>query len=82
MLDLLRDPTRRIIGIKQVHKQIEKDNVQCVFVAKDAEERVLKTLLEACERMNIPIRRDHNMIELGRACGIDVGAAAVAVRNQ
>ncbi|MFA6849474.1 MAG: ribosomal L7Ae/L30e/S12e/Gadd45 family protein, partial [Selenomonadaceae bacterium] len=42
-LETLKDATK-VIGVKQVTKSVNKDNVMCVFLANDADERVLMPL--------------------------------------
>ena len=72
----------RVTGIKQVTKAINKDQVACVFLGANAEERVTKPLKSLCEDKEIPVRADYTMEELGKACLISVKAAAVAVLKQ
>lgn len=69
----------RVIGIKQVTKAINKGQALCVFLAADADGRVINPLKNLCEERGIPMETAHSMGELGRACAIEVGAAAVAV---
>lgn len=72
----------RVIGVKQVTKAIGKDLVSEVFLASDADERVIKTLEAVCQERMIPIQADFTMSELGKACGIEVRAAAAAALKQ
>jgi hypothetical protein len=37
-IDLLRSSKRRLVGVKQTLKALEKEPVRVVFIAKDAEE--------------------------------------------
>jgi large subunit ribosomal protein L7A len=69
----------RVIGIKQVTKAVNKGFVESVFLADDADERVLKPLEELCESKNIEVIKVSAMKDLGQACMIEVGAAAAAV---
>ncbi|SFM33006.1 ribosomal L7Ae/L30e/S12e/Gadd45 family protein [Pelosinus propionicus] len=70
---------KKIVGVKQVTKAVEKELVQVVYIAKDAEQRFVDSLLILCERKKIAIEMTLTMAELGSACSIEVGAAAVAV---
>ena len=72
----------RVIGVKQVTKAIGKDLVSEVFLASDADERVIKTLEAVCQERMIPVQADFTMSELGKACGIEVRAAAAAALKQ
>ncbi|SEJ37388.1 large subunit ribosomal protein L7A [Propionispira arboris] len=69
----------RVIGIKQVTKAVNKGFVESVFLADDADERVLKPLEELCKSKNIEVVKVLAMKDLGQACMIEVGAAAAAI---
>lgn len=71
--------TRKVIGIKQTTKAVEKDAASLVYVANDADERVTRQLRELCTRKGVKIETASSMTELGKACAIEVGAAAVAI---
>ncbi len=77
-LDTLKN-ANRVIGIKQATKAVKRGNVQNVFVADDANDRVVDPLKTLCQEVEIPVEHVETMKELGQACGIEVGAAAVAV---
>lgn len=72
----------RVIGIKQVAKAVKRGNAQEVFVAEDAEAKVVEPLKELCQEQKVPVSTAATMQELGTACGIEVGAAAAAVIGQ
>jgi len=69
----------KVIGIKQSIKAVEKDISLKVYLADDADERMILPLQQACQTQNVPIIGGYSMEELGNACGIDVGAAAVTI---
>ena len=69
----------KVIGIKQSVKAVEKKTAAAVYIADDADVRLISTLQQACRNQEVPAVTGYSMEELGRACGIDVGAAAVAV---
>ncbi len=77
-IDTLKD-ARKVVGAKQTAKAVEKGQASLVFLAEDAESRVVAPLREACARAGVMVQMVPSMIELGKACGIDVGAAAVAI---
>lgn len=77
-LDTLKQ-AQKVIGVKQAVKTVEKDKASKVYMAQDADERVVRSLREACQQNHVPIEMVATMNELGKACGIEVGAAAVAV---
>jgi large subunit ribosomal protein L7A len=68
--------------MKQVKKAIANERVRKVYLACDAEPHVTNPIGELCREYQIELDVRHTMAELGRACEIDVGAAAVAVLVQ
>ncbi|MCE5284394.1 MAG: ribosomal L7Ae/L30e/S12e/Gadd45 family protein [Pelosinus sp.] len=70
---------KKAIGVKQASKAVDKDRTDLVFVAEDADARVVAPLCELCASQNVQIERVATMLMLGKYCGIEVGAAAVAV---
>ena len=70
---------KRVVGIKQTKKALSDGAVRSVLVARDAEERIIAPLVELCERSSVAVTYVDSMKELGSACGIDVGAAVVAL---
>ena len=71
-----------VIGIKQTTRALENKKVSMVYLAKDAEERLLKPIRELCAAKGVPIQEVPSMKELGKACKIQVGAAAVAILDE
>lgn len=68
-----------VIGIKQVSKAVKNDLAKCVYIADDADDRVLSPLKKLCEAKNVEMIFGSSMAELGKSCNIEVGAAAVAL---
>ena len=50
-----------------------------VYLAENADPAVTEPLAVLCQTQGIPLTWVKTMAELGKACGIDVGAAAAAV---
>ncbi len=69
----------KVIGIKQSIKAVGNNIAVTVYFADDADVRVLLPLQQVCQTQKIPIVSGYSMKELGTACGIDVGAAAIAI---
>jgi len=69
------------IGTKQATKMVEQGLAQEVFVAKDADPHVTSKIIALCHKMNIEVTYVDSMKLLGKACGIEVGAAIAAVVN-
>lgn len=69
----------KTVGLKQTQRALEKGLVTRLFIAKDAEPHVLRSVVEWCtnhsvERIEVP-----TMKELGKACGIEVGTAVAGI---
>jgi len=80
MLDeALKKTNSRTVGIKQTLRALEKEKVLRVYVAQDAEKQVVRPVLELCQSKEIEIKEVPTMAELGKACGIEVGAAVAAL---
>ena len=78
-VDRLRAAGNKTVGTKQTLKAVDRGLAQVVFLAEDADERVLQDLLRACQERSVEVVQVESMAELGRACGIEVGAASAAV---
>ena len=76
MPDRLKQIKKKIVGTKQTLKAVEKGRVQVVYIARDAEEHVVRPLVKACQDKGLEIVYLNTMQELGQICGIQIGAAA------
>lgn len=77
--EALRSARRRTVGTKQTAKALERGEVKVVYLAEDADERVIRDIKNMSLKHQIPIVYIDTMIELGKACGIEVGAASAAI---
>ncbi|MDR7482717.1 MAG: ribosomal L7Ae/L30e/S12e/Gadd45 family protein [Armatimonadota bacterium] len=75
----LRAATSRVVGSSQTAKAVVRGLATEVFVAEDADRRVVEPVIRAAAERGVPITEVDSMAALGRACGIAVGAAAAAV---
>lgn len=80
MLDELKT-AKKMVGLKQSTKAVKDGNAVKAFIATDAEERVTGKFKELCMAHGVPITYVNTMKELGKASGIDVGAAVVVIVN-
>lgn len=78
-LERLKTARKKSIGTKQAAKAIQKGTAKAVFVARDAEEHVTREILKLAQEHGVEIVLCDSMLALGKACGIEVGAAAAAV---
>ena len=81
-LESLRKAKKRTVGTKQTQKAIEKGVAKMVFIARDADDRVVRNIIRGCQEGSIQVEYVESMAELGRACGIDVGAASAAIIDE
>jgi len=75
----LRSAEFRAVGTNQTAKAIGRGRAQVVYIAKDADRRVVEGVVTAAKGANLEIVEVDSMREIGRACGISVGAAAAAI---
>ena len=68
-----------VVGAKQLKKAVKAGRARYVFLAENADPAVTEPLEALCAANHIQITWVPSMAELGRACGIEVGAAAAAV---
>ncbi len=68
-----------VVGMKETERAIEKQEVSCVFIASDCDERISAPLKDICQASKIPVVQDYTKKEIGRACGIKVKAASAAI---
>ena len=68
-----------LVGAKQLKKAILGGTARQVFLAEDADPAVTEPLEALCKQYGIPYSYVRSMADLGRACRIEVGAAAAAI---
>ena len=67
-----------LVGAKQIRKALEKDAALLVFLARNADPAITGPIEAKCKAQRIACSWVASMADLGKACGIDVGAAAAA----
>jgi len=72
----------KVIGIKQTTKALQKNEAAVLYIAKDAENRVTEPLETLAKEKGVQIIKVPSMRELGKAFGIEVGAATAAILIQ
>ncbi|MEK3806540.1 MULTISPECIES: 50S ribosomal protein L7ae-like protein [unclassified Metabacillus] len=70
-----------IVGTKQTVKALKLGQVKELVVAEDADQRIVKPVIELAEQKNVSLHMVDSMKKLGKACGIEVGAVTVAIIN-
>lgn len=66
---------KKVIGIKQSTKSLKNGEGQILYVAQDAQNELVKPVVEIAVSLDIEVKYIKTMKELGKLCGIDVGAA-------
>lgn len=80
MVQAILDAPKKVIGLKQTMRAIQKGRIERVFYAADTEEHLIRKLAPLCQENKVPllpIKVDQR--ELGKICQIEVGAAIVAI---
>jgi large subunit ribosomal protein L7A len=70
------------IGTKQATKAVEQGRAAKLFVARDADPKLTVKIVNLAKKMNVEVDYVDTMQQLGKACGIEVGAAAVVIVNK
>jgi len=70
-----------VIGTKQAMKAMKHGIVNEVIIADDADQQVTVKVLRLAHELATPVSQVDSKEKLGRACGIDVGAAVVAIKQ-
>ena len=75
MLD--RIVVKKVIGIKQCTKLLKSGEGKVLYVAKDANVKLISPIIQLAKEKNIKIVEIPTMKELGKMSSIDVKSAAV-----
>lgn len=78
MLEQLKT-AKFVVGVKQTKKAVKEGLAQTVLLADDAEQRVIRPIIDLCSQTGTNVVTVPSMRELGIACGIEVGAATAAI---
>lgn len=70
------------IGTKQATRAIELGKADKVVIAKDADPRLTTKVASLCVKAGVEVDYVDSMKLLGKASGIEVGAAIVAIVNE
>ena len=73
------DPEKLLVGAKQIRKGLNAGRILRVYLAKNADPAITEPIEARCIESSIEYTWVRSMMDLGRACGIEVGAATAAV---
>ncbi|MCR6108878.1 50S ribosomal protein L7ae-like protein [Bacillus sp. A301a_S52] len=79
--DKVAQAANKVVGTKQTLKALENEQVKELIVADDADRHVLTKVMVLAEDKGVAIHTVDSMKRLGKACGIDVNAAIVAIKK-
>jgi len=74
----LRLPREKVVGLKQTLRAVAEGRAREVYLACDADPRLIEPLKDACGT-SVSLHMDMTMAQLGKAAGIAVGTAACAL---
>ena len=69
---------RVLAGAKQLRKALNAGSVNRAFLATDADPAITEPIMRLCQLHTVEVAWVKSMTDLGKACGIDVGAVAAA----
>ena len=78
MLEELKQ-AHKVVGAKQTRRALRDRRAKKIFIAKDADPRILQPLVQEAVRTGVRLEQADTMKQLGEACGIAIGAAIAAV---
>ena len=67
-----------VVGAKQLKKAVQGGHAIRVYLARNADPAITEPIEAMCLRLHIECAWVPSMLDLGKACGIEVGAAAAA----
>jgi large subunit ribosomal protein L7A len=70
---------KKVVGIKQSLKAIKNDEVKSLYVASDADIKLIEPVLKLAQQNSLEVNYVETMKDLGKLCGIDVGAATAVL---
>ena len=81
MIQELSGPNK-VAGAKQVRRALSSGRAARLYIAMDADPRLLQPLVQEAVRQQVPVEQVPTMKELGSTCAIAVGCAVAAVLKQ
>ena len=69
----------KVAGVKQTRRALQDGRAKALFLARDADPGLTEPLETMARERGVQVCWADSMRELGRACGIAVGAAVAAI---
>ena len=73
---------KKVIGVKQTTKAIRNGEGKTLYIAKNADSLIIEGLENLCKENTLNIIYVDTMKDLGKLCGIDVGAATALLYEE
>lgn len=81
MPERLRKRAMRVVGVRQVLRALEEDELERVFLALDAAPHLRGRIEDAARAKEIPVQMVATMEEMAQMCRVDVPSAAAGLRK-
>ncbi len=81
MIPELSGPNK-VVGAKQVRRALKDGRAARLYMAMDADPRLLQPLVQDAVNRQVPVSQVPTMKELGASCGIAVGAAVAVLTKE
>jgi len=69
----------KVVGIKQTVKALKSNQGKVLYVAKDADNKLIEPIIELAKSNSLQVVFVDTMKELGNLCSIDVSAATALI---
>ncbi len=73
---------KKVIGVKQTTKAIKSGEGKIVYIARNADIEIIEAIENLCKEFQLKIEYVDTMKDLGKLCGIDVGAATALLYEE
>ena len=70
---------KKTVGRKQSQRAVLEGKAEKIYLAENADGRIREEIEKLCETYGVPVISVDTMENLGKACGIQVGAAVAAL---
>lgn len=74
--------SNKVVGAKQAKRALRDGRAVRLYVAMDADPRLLQPLVQEAVNRQVPVTQAPSMKELGASCGITVGAAVAVLTKE
>ena len=71
--------SNKVVGAKQVKRALKDGRAVRLYMAMDADPRLLQPLVQEAVNRRVAVVQAASMKELGQSCGIAVGAAVAVL---